>query len=1132
MTALQPRQSMPTGEVMKCRKCGEAIRPGRLFCESCGAPAEKACSRCDAPGLADARFCGMCGTPFPEVTETRAAVDEATGANVATGAADAERRQLTVLFADVVGATALSAELDPEALRDLLRAYQAICSGSVTRYGGTICQYLGDGVLAYFGFPTAHEDDAERAVLAGLSLVAGVRKLGETLTADGKAGIEARVGIHTGLAVVGEMGSGDELVNLAVGQTPNLAARIQGEAAPNSVCISAATLSLVAARFEVRELGARQLKGVATETPLFSVVTAVDAASERRWSRSDNPVVGRETELLQLLERWAVAQRGQGQVVYLSGEGGIGKSRLLSTFREQVSASAHGNAWRNIWCSPFSQNSALQPIIDLIERAIDARRPTSPDDRAQTLRQVLETAGLANNATCALIGSLLGLADPNEHILRDLAPAQRKRQTLDALVAWLQADARRHPLVVVVEDLHWVDPSTRDLLGILVERIAELPVLVVFTFRPEFVPTWSVKGQLSMIALTRLTRQQVMLVVRNVTAGKELPSRVVDELVRRADGVPLFVEEITKAIMASGLVVEHDGALQFAASNGEELELPMTLRDSLTARLDRLGNAKAVAQLASVLGREFEHALLLSVCDFSAVELEAQLAALNEANIIQQSGVPPNSHYVFKHALIQEAAYDGLLKSVRKQYHQRVAQAYVERFREVVQLRPELPAYHFSRASMPAAAVPFWQKAGELAVVREGHEEAIAHLGAALEQIALLPDTPSRAAMELGLRVAVGPALMARMGFGAAETGANYARASELAEEHGETAERFMAIWGDWLYKNTKGQMVAASRRSEDLVTISKGLSDDGYLLQARHSRWTNFFFLGDAAVARADTLHGVRLYDQIRHRHHKHLYGGHDPGVCARCFGSMSAWVTGHSKEAIALSEASISIARELDHSVSQATAHLWAPALLRGLHEESAARAAAEQLIALCERHGFVQWVGAGLVIAGAARAESGDTEFGLKLAEDGLKAQLARGPAGFSPMLLVMTAEAHLRADNHGHALTLLSDAAELSERAQVGWYRPEILRLQGTLLLQQGQIGAEEAIVRVERAAALARRQGAVVLEWRAVIELARLLEQLGRAEQARVRLGEVCDASTLGLDSSELDKARALLDTLN
>jgi class 3 adenylate cyclase/tetratricopeptide (TPR) repeat protein len=1031
------------------------------------------------------------------------------------------------MFADIVGSTALSGRIDPETLRTVLAEYHSSCSACITRFGGTVLKYLGDGILAIFGYPQAHENDAERAVLAGLAMVNAMRALRLQHEPRHGFGLDGRIGIHTGLVVIGEMAVGDARVIDAIGETPNIAARVQGEAAPNSVCVSSATRALLKENIELASLGQRALKGVSANLELFEVHSVSAEKPEFRQSSSATPLLGRSPEQRQLTERWLLAREGNGQAVLLSGEGGIGKSRLLKTFREHCGVAP--GAWWNVFCSPFSQNSALRPMIELIERTIAAQAPAEAAlDRAAALRTVLQQAGLGDAATVGLVRALLGLGGADEPALRNLTPDQRKRRTFDALIAWLQAAAARHPLILAVEDLHWVDASTREFLGVLLERIGDLPVLVVLTFRPEFVPTWALHGQIATLSLSRLPREQSVALVTAMTGGKPLPARLVDEILQRTDGIPLFVEELTKAILASGAVEERDGEWQLAGGAAAPLEVPATLRDSLTARLDRLGGAKLVAQVGAVLGREFHYAALHAVCELADAELEAQLAALNRAEIVHQRGVPPQSHYVFKHALIQEAAYDTLLKSTRQHYHRRAAAAYVERFPDVVGSRPELIAHHYSRAAMPESAVGYWQRAGEFAVARSGYHEALGHLAAALEQVELLPVDAARKAIELGLRVKIGPALIALKGMSAPETGENYALACALAEQFGDSAERFMALWGDWLFKTQSGMLFEAAERSDQLVALSHKLGDDSYVLQAHHSRWTNLFNMGQISAARADAVEGMRLYDPERHREHKHLYGGHDPGVCAYGSGANTACMCGAVDEVPALVARAVAIASELDHPFSMAVSYVWACASLHGARDHVRARAYSDDFLGFLEKRTFPQWEGIGVVVAGASRCASGDTALGLKMVDEAVTTQFERGLAAWHQFVLVAAAEAHLQSGNYGRANDLLAEGLARSDKLRVRCYRSENLRLQAETLIQAKRIAADEAISRLEAACEIAHGQGATLLEWRTSISLARLLAQQGRAQDAKARLGGISLAAAGGVDCPDIREGIRLL----
>jgi predicted ATPase len=544
-----------------------------------------------------------------------------------------------------------------------------------------------------------------------------------------------------------------------------------------------------------------------------------------------------------------------------------------------------------------------------------------------------------------------------------------------------------------------------------------------------------------------------------------------------------------------------------------------------------LGEAKMVAQLASVLGREFDYAVLHAICDLPQAVLEQRLAALNRAEIIHQHGIPPRSHYVFKHALIQESAYDTLLKSTRMQYHRRAATAYVTEFADVVQARPELVAHHYSRALLPEQAINYWQRAGELAVLRSGYNEAIAHLGAALEQLALLPESPGRMTTELALRVKIGPALLAIKGISGPESVHNYARASRLAEALGDSPEGFQALWGDWLVKNGTGRPLEGARRSDDLVALSQRLNHEDYVLQAHHSRWTNFYMLGDARISRADTLVGIRLYHPERHRHHRHVYGGHDPGVCACGTGANAAWLTGHTDEAVRLAYQAVAIGNEIEHPFSQCMARMWAMHALYSAREYALARECAEALLQVCDRQGLPQWSAGGMVVSGTCRVLAGETEYGLKLIGEGLRPTRI-GVQSWLGILLTISATAHMQCGNPGRALEQLAEAIAHIERTGARVGLPEAQRLHAEVLLVTNQIGTTEAIARTEAAARLAQHQGALALEWRATMSLARLLSEIGRRVEARDMLTRNYSAFTEGFASLDLVEGKRLLDAMN
>ena len=628
---------------------------------------------------------------------------------------DAERRQLTVLFCDLADSTTLAGQLDPEDLREVIRAYQATCAEVIQRFDGHIAQYLGDGLLVYFGYPQAHEDDASRAVRTGLSIIEALGTLNTRLERDHGIRLAVRVGIHTGLVVVGALGGGGRLEHLALGETPNIAARLQGLAAPNTVVISAATHQLVHGLFTCRELHTPSLKGVAQPLAVYHVHGVSEAQSrfEVAITHGLTPLVGREEEVGLLRRRWEQAVEGHGQVVLLSGEAGIGKSRLVQELREYVGPA--GAVRITFRCSPYAQHSALYPLIEHLQRFLQWQREDTPETRLTKLEQALQVYHLPLHDVVPLFAALLSLPPPAHYPLLTLSPPQQQQQTQTALLTWLLEDAERQPILMVCEDLHWADASTLEWLGLLIDQAPTARLLALLTCRPEFCPLWASRSQLTQLTLSRFTRSQGEAMVTRVASGKTLPGEVLQQIVARTDGVPLFVEELTKMVLESGLLQEHEDHYALTGPL-PPLAIPTTLHDSLMARLDRLAAVREVAQLGATLGREFTYELLQAVWPLDEETLQRGLRRLVDAELIYQRGVPPQARYVFKHALIQEAAYQALLKSTRQRYHQQIAQTLETRFPDVVKTQPALLAHHYTEAGLSAKAVGYWRRAGQRAL--------------------------------------------------------------------------------------------------------------------------------------------------------------------------------------------------------------------------------------------------------------------------------------------------------------------------------------------------------------------------------------------------------------------------------
>jgi TOMM system kinase/cyclase fusion protein len=1044
----------------------------------------------------------------------------------------AERRQLTVLFCDLVDSTALAARLDPEELREVVRAYQETCAAVIQRFEGHIAQYLGDGLLVYFGYPLAHEDDAQRAVRAGLGMLEALWQLNTRLMRERGVPLAVRLAIHTGLVVVGEVGGGTRHEQLALGETPNLAARLQGIAAPNTVVISAATLQLLGGFFACQSLGTPDLKGLTQPVEVYRVLYESTARSRLDLAGSTGltPLVGREQEVALLLERWEQVKDGVGQVVLLSGEAGIGKSRLLQVLREQVATDPQ--AWLTpCQCSPYHQNSALYPVIDLLERVVlQFERDDTPAQKLSKLEGFLVQYGLPLVEAVPLFASLLSIPLGSGYAPLNVSAEQQKQKTLQAILTILLRRAAQQPLLFVVEDLHWVDPSTLELLSLLVDQGPTAPILTLFTFRPDFSPPWMSRSHLTQITLNRLTRRQVAAMSGRVAHGKALPSEVVEQVVARTDGVPLFVEELTKMVLESGLLQEREDRYELTGPL-PPLAIPTTLHDSLMARLDRLATVKGVAQLGATLGREFSYELLQAVAPLDAAALQQALTRLVEVELLYQRGVPPQATYLFKHALIQEAAYQSLLRSTRQQSHQRIAQVLAERFPETAETRPELLAHHYTEAGLSAPAVDYWQRAGQRALQRSAHVEAISHLTRGLEVLTALPDTAERTQQELSLQTTLGTALMAAKGQGAPEVGQAYARARELCRQVGETPQLFPVLFGLWRFYLVRAEYKTARELAEQCLSLAQRIHDPGLLLEAHFALGASLLWLGEVAPARAHLEQSIALYDPQEHRALAFRLGI-DPKVWYLGYAAQALWMLGYPDQALRQNHEALILAQELSHPHSLAAALFYVALTHCVLREAHAVRERAEAAMALASEQGFPHWLAQSMLLWGWALAMQGQAEEGIAQLRQALTAWRAIGAGLAVSHWLVLLAEAYGQVGQAEEGLRLLAEALAYVDSTGERYFAAEVYWLKGELLLRQAIPDEAQAETCLHQSLDIARHQQAKSWELRAAVSLSRLWQCQGKHTEARQLLAEVYGWFTEGFDTVDLQEARALLEALS
>ncbi len=1085
---------------MRCTSCAFENPVNGKFCSECGAGLPRGCPQCGAGNAPLAKFCGECGTSIGAPVVAAPPETPVVQAREVVG----ERRHLTVLFSDLVGSTEISARLDPEEFRELVADYHRATAEAITRFGGYVAKYLGDGVMAYFGWPEAHDNDAERAARAGLAILEGVASLNNRDPKSDRPKLSVRVGIDTGNVVIGKGGGSESEI---FGDAANIAARVQSAADPDAVIVTPAVNRLVSGLFVIEERGAHQLKGIAEPVKLYQVMRLSSVRNRLAASMVHGltPFVGRDDETRLLWSRWQRASDGEGQVLLISGEAGIGKSRLVRQFRKQLAQTPH--LWLECAGSPYFQNTPLYPIADMLQQGFAQRGDGSDAAKLSELERDLERAGLKPAETVPLIAPMLNLPVDEKYPPLKLSPEQQRKRLLTTLTRWLFGAVQS--VVMAVEDLHWFDASSLELMQLLIEQAAPARVMLVCTARPEFRAPWTPRAHHSRVMLTRLNARDVREMVANVVAQSVFSGEAVEKVIERTGGVPLFVEELTRAVLEQG-----DSKLSAR-------EIPATLHDSLMSRLDRLGPAKEVAQIASVIGRQFSYELLFAMSMMPDSDLQSALAKLGDAELVHARGIPPEADYTFRHALIQDAAYEALLKSRRRELHRRVAVAMTETFPKLAETQLEVVARHWTEAGDTKKAIAAWRKAGDVAFKRYAFTEAENAYRHALDLIRAQAESRERDAQELELMNRLIPVLQLAKGWAAPEAAEAIAYARSLAEKTDSFGQLLLHVIGAFVSAVSRGDLPAASSLAAQISDLAVREGSPAVLGLARVGEITTRYFRGDLSGAEEHFLAGGGLFE---------IGGQRFPTTVASGFGfgSHVAWMLGRADTARDRIRQAIAGAEALKSPFELAYAQYLAAMLHLFMREFAEAKTSAKKSIALSDEYGIRQYSAGSRVFLGLAEAALGHPAEGLPTINLGLEGLNESGAGSAMTLYLSWLAEAQSLDSKVPEALATIEKALQVNP-AEVAW-RPEAIRIRGELRQGLGHTEGAEADFRT--AIALAQKIGAKAWELRAAMNLVRMLRKRGDLAEARDLLGPLFASFTEGFDTADLMDSKALLDNLN
>jgi class 3 adenylate cyclase/predicted ATPase len=1038
-----------------------------------------------------------------------------------------EKRNLTVLFCDLVGSTALAVQLDPEDLSAVIRRFQAICIEVVRNNGGYVARFMGDGLLVYFGYPQAHEDEAENAVHAGLDLVARVSQL---LLPSGEP-LATRVGIATGVVIVGEtIGGGSTQEQSAVGETLNLAARLQALAQPNSVVIADATRRLLGGGFVCEHLGVCELKGFSQPVSAFKVTgeRVVESRFDARRASKLTHFVGRHRELRQLSHLWAIAKQDKGQIAFLCGEPGIGKSRTAIALLDEISGDPHITIrWQ---CSSHHAHSPFFPAIRHLEHTARFEQDDSSELKLEKLEVALSRAGQAILADAPLYAALLSIPSSGRYPTLELTPQRQKELTISALIRQLLSLAASQPVLFILEDAHWIDATTMELIDRTIESITAAPVLVVITFRPDFSPPSLDQPHVTMLRLERLGRDQVGKMITDISGSKNLPSEVSELIVSKTDGVPLFVEEMTKAILESGLLKD-TGDRYIMPAPLSAPAIPATLHDSLMARLDRLAPIKEIAQIGAAIGREFSYRLLAAVSGMSSTALNAALAQLAAAELIFGRGEPPDSNYTFKHALVQDVAYASLLRDKRQELHRAIAEALKAYFADTVETQPELMAHHLEQAGLTEQAIDYLRRAGQRAIERSAITEAIRHLRRALELLELIGGGAGPKPT-LELEVMLAQAMIAGRGYAANETREALLRAKTLIGESTNPSQKFAVLYGIWASYYVGGDVAKQRHAAAEFLTEAERHGASSTLSLAHRVLGTTYVSMGEFESARRHLEQARVLYDPEDHPDFLYEYG-QDIGAATLCYLCWALWHLGYVDQASKVAIEAVARAKTLSHPHTLAYTICHAQGMMDIFRRSPAdARIYAGQVVSLCTEHAFPFWAAGGRILDGWAATCLGEIDQGIELLRSGLDAWQETGALLWLPIFLSLEAEAHVKAGQVDAAAHVIEQAITTSKETGECWAIAEILRVKASILSTLGRSAAKEIESVLRESVEISRRQHARCFELRSVCDLARLWKRQGREEEALKLLQSIYNQFTEGFDTADLLEAKVLLESLS